>query len=151
MAEIQVRDKLYIDGAWAPSTGSGTIDVINATTEEVMGRVPEASTDDVEVARRIARGLRERDGGLPGVRALGLFLPSRGRAQVSTNVHDYRRTPLAELVERVRRKAPIARLELVGLAPRAALEGLPDAGFRTIEEALGSEAAHGPDQEEAPA
>src|SRR5438132_4761615 len=55
MAEIQVRDKLYIDGAWAPSTGSGTIDVINATTEEVMGRVPEAATDDVDRAAKAAK------------------------------------------------------------------------------------------------
>ena len=55
MAEIQVRDKLYIDGAWAPSTGSGTIDVINATTEEVMGRVPEATTDDVDRAVKAAK------------------------------------------------------------------------------------------------
>jgi acyl-CoA reductase-like NAD-dependent aldehyde dehydrogenase len=37
---MQDRDKLYIDGAWTPSTGSGTIDVVNATTEEVMGRIP---------------------------------------------------------------------------------------------------------------
>ena len=43
---MQDRDKLYIDGAWVPSTGSGTIDVVNATTEEVMGRVPEGTPDD---------------------------------------------------------------------------------------------------------
>jgi hypothetical protein len=50
----------------------------------------------------------------------------------------------------VRRRAPIAQLELVGLAPRAALEGLDGTGFRSVEDALGSEAADGPDQEEAP-
>ena len=83
-------------------------------------------TDDVEVARRIARGLRERDGGLPGVRALGLFLPSRGRAQVSTNVHDYKATPLHTIVEAVREQADVAEAELVGLAPEAAFEGFPD-------------------------
>ncbi len=55
MAEIQVRDKLYIDGAWVPSTGSKTIDVINSATEEVMGRVPEATTDDVDKAAQAAR------------------------------------------------------------------------------------------------
>src|SRR5436305_7550597 len=55
MADIQVRDKLYIDGAWVPSTGSDTIDVINSATEEVMGRVPEATSADVDKAVAAAR------------------------------------------------------------------------------------------------
>src|SRR4051812_10756957 len=53
------------------------------------------ATDDANLARDIAAELRESGGGLPGVRAIGLYLPSRGRAQVSTNVHDYRQAPLA--------------------------------------------------------
>ncbi|MEA2388499.1 MAG: glutamate formiminotransferase / 5-formyltetrahydrofolate cyclo-ligase [Thermoleophilaceae bacterium] len=84
------------------------------------------ATDDVELARRIAAGLRESGGGPPGVRAIGLLLPHRGRAQVSLNVHDHRAVPLAALVELVAAQAPIAEAELVGLAPAAALEGLPD-------------------------
>src|SRR5437763_13968367 len=55
MADIQVRDKLYIDGAWVPSSGSTTIDVINSATEEVMGRVPEATPDDVDKAVQAAK------------------------------------------------------------------------------------------------
>ena len=51
---MQDRDKLYIDGAWTPSTGSGTIDVVNATTEEVMGRVPEGTAEDVDKAAKAA-------------------------------------------------------------------------------------------------
>jgi aldehyde dehydrogenase (NAD+) len=47
---MQDRDKLYIDGSWVPSTGSDTIDVVNATTEEVMGRVPEGTPEDVDRA-----------------------------------------------------------------------------------------------------
>ncbi len=47
---MQDRDKLYIDGSWVPSTGKGTIDVVNAATEEVMGRVPEGTSDDVDTA-----------------------------------------------------------------------------------------------------
>src|SRR5918993_50146 len=47
---MQDRDRLYIDGAWVPSTGSGTIDVVNATTEEVMGRVPEGTPEDIDRA-----------------------------------------------------------------------------------------------------
>jgi glutamate formiminotransferase/glutamate formiminotransferase/formiminotetrahydrofolate cyclodeaminase len=85
------------------------------------------ATEDLELAKSIAAELRESGGdGLPGVRALGLHLPERGRAQVSTNVHDHRAVPLAAIVERVRAKAPVAEAELVGLAPRAAFEGFPE-------------------------
>ena len=84
------------------------------------------ATDDVELAKSIAAELREADGGLPGVRALGLYLEARGRAQVSTNVHDHLAVPLAEIVERVRARAPVAEAELIGLAPRAAFDGFPD-------------------------
>ena len=50
-----VRDKIYIDGAWVPSTGTGTIDVINSTTEEVMGTIPEGTADDVAAAVAAAK------------------------------------------------------------------------------------------------
>jgi glutamate formiminotransferase / 5-formyltetrahydrofolate cyclo-ligase len=102
------------------------------------------ATDDVELARRIAAGLRESGGGLPGVRALGLYLEDRQRAQVSTNVHDHRAVPLRDVVDYVRERAEVAEAELIGLAPRAAFEGFPDdvplRGFdperHLIEEAL---------------
>ena len=83
-------------------------------------------TDDLAVAKRIAAGLRESGGGLPGVRALGLYLSDRKRAQVSTNVHDHRSVPLREIVEYVRERADVAEVELIGLAPRAAFDGFPD-------------------------
>jgi acyl-CoA reductase-like NAD-dependent aldehyde dehydrogenase len=50
-----VRDKLYIDGGWVPSTGTGTIEVINSTTEEVMGTIPEGTADDVGAAVAAAK------------------------------------------------------------------------------------------------
>jgi glutamate formiminotransferase/glutamate formiminotransferase/formiminotetrahydrofolate cyclodeaminase len=83
-------------------------------------------SDDVELAKDIAAGLREAGGGPTGVRAIGLYLAGRSRSQVSLNVHDPHAVPLAELVARVRERAPIAEAELVGLAPRAAFEGFPD-------------------------
>jgi len=52
---MQVRDKIYIDGAWVPSTGTGTIDVTNSTTEEVMGRIPDGTPQDVDRAVKAAR------------------------------------------------------------------------------------------------
>jgi aldehyde dehydrogenase (NAD+) len=52
---LQDYDKLYIDGAWVAPSGSGTIDVINASTEEVMGRVPEGTAEDVDRAATAAK------------------------------------------------------------------------------------------------
>jgi acyl-CoA reductase-like NAD-dependent aldehyde dehydrogenase len=49
------RDKVYIDGAWVPSTGKGTIDVVNSTTEEVMGHIPAGTAEDVDKAVQAAR------------------------------------------------------------------------------------------------
>src|SRR5688500_12580690 len=79
----------------------------------------ELVTDDHAVAKQIAAGLRESGGGLPGVRALGLYLSERNRAQVSTNVHDHRAVPLRDIVEYVREHAEVAEAELIRLAPRA--------------------------------
>jgi glutamate formiminotransferase / 5-formyltetrahydrofolate cyclo-ligase len=85
-------------------------------------------TSDPEVARAVAAGIREADGGLPGVRALGL--PRQEGSQVSLNIHDPLEVPLARVVAEVTRLAaehgarPVAG-ELVGLAPAAALEGYP--------------------------
>ena len=45
---MQNRDQLYINGQWAASAGGKFIDVINASTEEAMGRVPEGTAQDVD-------------------------------------------------------------------------------------------------------
>lgn len=85
----------------------------------------ELDTADLDLARSVASGLRESGGGPVGVRAIGLFLERRGRAQVSVNVHDPSRTPLREIVELVRARAPVAEAELVGIVPAVALAGFP--------------------------
>jgi len=51
---MEVCDKLYINGAWVPSTGTGSIEVVNAATEEVMGTVPKGTAEDVDRAARAA-------------------------------------------------------------------------------------------------
>jgi glutamate formiminotransferase/glutamate formiminotransferase/formiminotetrahydrofolate cyclodeaminase len=83
---------------------------------------------DAAVASQIAALIREGGPeGLPGLRAIGLELAARdGRAQVSLNVEDPLRLPLAEVIAAVRRHAPIHAAELVGLAPRAAFAGFPE-------------------------
>src|SRR5438093_2707078 len=58
-AEPIVRDRLYIGGRWAESSGTGTLDVIDSTTEEVMGRIPDGTAEDVERAVTAARAAFE--------------------------------------------------------------------------------------------
>jgi glutamate formiminotransferase len=82
-------------------------------------------TDDVSVAKEIAALVRERDGGFPGVRALGLDLPTKGLTQVSMNVTDWEAAALHEIVARIaveaaRRGVEVAGSELVGLMPAGA-------------------------------
>ncbi len=84
-------------------------------------------TDDVEIARRIARVVRARDGGLPYLKALGLELRSRGLAQVSMNLVNPEVTGLHQAFEAVAREAlregvRIAGSEIVGLVPQSALD-----------------------------
>jgi glutamate formiminotransferase len=82
---------------------------------------------EIAIARNIARGVRERDGGLPFVKALGFELHTRGLVQVSMNLTDYNRTSIARAFAAVREAAArqsveIAGAEIVGLVPRAALD-----------------------------
>jgi aldehyde dehydrogenase (NAD+) len=53
--KLQVHDKLYIDGAWVPSAGKGTIDVFDSTDGEVIGTIPDGTADDVDKAVKAAR------------------------------------------------------------------------------------------------
>jgi glutamate formiminotransferase len=80
---------------------------------------------DVEIAREIARVVRERDGGFPGVRALGLELPTAGLVQVSMNVTDWEAAALHVIVARIVEEAAtrgveVLGSELVGLMPAGA-------------------------------
>jgi glutamate formiminotransferase len=86
---------------------------------------------DVVVARRIAREVRERSGGLQGVRALAFFLPGARRAQVSMNLFDLDHTGVQHACLHVRDLArrygtDVASIELVGLIPRRDLDQCTD-------------------------
>jgi glutamate formiminotransferase len=89
----------------------------------------------VEDARAIASVVRERDGGFPGVRALGLDLPGAGRVQVSMNVEDWEAAALHEIVGKVEAEAAargidVAGSELVGLMPAGAAAAAAGAMLR---------------------
>jgi len=80
----------------------------------------------VAVAKRVASQVRERGGGLPGVKALGLYLESADEVQVSMNITRPCVTPIGAVIDLVRERAAslgatFLHAELVGLAPRAAL------------------------------
>jgi len=85
------------------------------------------ATDDVSVAREIARKIRASSGGMPFVKALGLPLAGRGLVQVSLNLTDFEQTPLHVVFDAVKREAAargvtIAGSEIIGLMPKKALE-----------------------------
>lgn len=82
------------------------------------------NTDDVNIAKAIAKAIRHSSGGLRYLKALGLMVD--GKAQVSMNLTDFHKTPIARVVELIRREAArygcaITHTELVGLIPQAAL------------------------------
>jgi len=82
------------------------------------------TTDDVQIAQKIAKAIRNSSGGFRFVKALGLLV--EGRAQVSMNLTNFHQSPLAQVVEMIRREAQrygagIHHSELVGLIPQEAL------------------------------
>jgi glutamate formiminotransferase len=121
----KIADPLWpFDYGDAPHASAGAI-AIGARPILVAFNVLLA-TGDIAVARRIARTLREGNGGLRTLRAIGIPISS-GRVQVSFNLTDFRATPLYRVTELVRRAAAreavkISGTELIGLAPREALE-----------------------------
>jgi glutamate formiminotransferase/glutamate formiminotransferase/formiminotetrahydrofolate cyclodeaminase len=86
-------------------------------------------SNDVGAAKEIAREIRESNGGLPAVKALGLSLPRRGQVQVSINLVDFERTPMYVVFDAVasrckRRGIAIAGSELIGMIPQSAMDAL---------------------------
>jgi len=119
-------------GEWRPDAGPAVCSDKGGATA-VGARMPliafniELRSSDLGLARRIARAIREADGGLPCVKALGLPLASRGIVQVSMNLTDYRQTPIRTVFDRVQALAleggaEVLASELIGLAPAAALD-----------------------------
>jgi glutamate formiminotransferase len=88
-------------------------------------------TDELALAKQIASAIRERNGGLPRVQALGLFLEDLDCAQVSMNLLDHTVTPMWRVFEEVEQLAReggsgVRESELIGLAPLGALTEVAD-------------------------
>jgi len=112
----------------AGATAAGAREVLIAYNVELAGA-------DLDLARRIASAVRERDGGLPAVRAMGVPLANRKLVQVSMNLLDWRATPPAAAVAAVaglaeRAGARVEASEIVGLVPAGAMEGVDPADLR---------------------
>lgn len=83
-------------------------------------------TQDVAIAKEIAKKIREKDGGLKGIKAMGFFLDDLKCAQVSMNVCNFEATGIARVFDEIEKLArergvAIKESELVGLAPRASV------------------------------
>jgi glutamate formiminotransferase len=126
-------------GELAPDFGPGRIDARSGAVL-VGARRPLIAFNvnlrgDLAAAREIASVVRERDGGFPGVRALGLQLPRAGLVQVSMNVEDWEAAALHELLGAIEREAAaraseVVGSELVGLMPGGAAAAAAGAALR---------------------
>ena len=117
---------------WAPDEGPAVFNAQSGAT--VTGaRFPliafnvNLRTDDVEIARTIAKAVRHINGGYRYVRGMGFALDDKGMVQVSMNLVNYLGTPIPRVLESVRSEAArygvqVAGTELIGPVPLGALE-----------------------------
>ncbi len=126
-----IRDSIATDPARAPDFGPARVHptagaVAIGARPVLIAYNAYLTTADVTIAKKVAKAVRARDGGLPEVKALGFEIRERARAQVSMNLTDYRVTPIHRALEAVRREAQrygvgIEESEVVGLVPEDAL------------------------------
>jgi glutamate formiminotransferase/formiminotetrahydrofolate cyclodeaminase len=123
-----LKESIQTDPQRAPDYGPKKLGTAGATVigarEFLIAYNVYLTTEDVSIAKKIAKTIRHSSGGLRYVKALGLLVD--GQAQVSMNLTNFRQTPLALVVETIRREAQrygvaIQHSELVGLIPQDAL------------------------------
>ena len=119
------------DPEWEPDFGGARINPTGGVVA-VGARPPlvaynlNLNTSDVQIAKNIAAVIREKDGGLNNVKAMGFMLEDRNIAQVSINMTDFRVTPLYRVTEMVKSEAKrygvtVIGSEVIGLCPMKAL------------------------------
>ena len=128
-----LREKIGTDPARVPDFGPPHVHPTAGATavgarKFLIAYNVNLASNDVKLAKRIAKSIREKDGGFKCVKAMGFHLADRDLAQVSMNMTDYETTSLLtvyEAIERLAGEAGVKPLEseLVGLAPAAALPG----------------------------
>ncbi len=130
--QYEALEEKLSDPEWAPDEGPAVFNARAGAT--VTGaRFPliafnvNLRTDDLEIARSIARAVRHINGGYRYVRGMGFALDDRGMVQVSMNLVNYLKTPIPRVLETVRSEAArygvqVAGTELIGPVPLGALE-----------------------------
>jgi glutamate formiminotransferase / 5-formyltetrahydrofolate cyclo-ligase len=129
--EFEGLPKKMADRLWAPDFGpaaphpSAGASVVGARMPLIAYNI-NLGTSDLDIAKRIAKGIRHSSGGYRFVKAMGVMLEARRIAQVSINMTDFKRTPLHRVLETVRSEAarygvPVVGSEIVGLVPAEAL------------------------------
>jgi glutamate formiminotransferase len=126
MADPQWRPDF---GPEAPHASAGA-SVVGARMPLIAYNI-NLGTSDLEIAKRIAKGIRHSSGGYRFVKAMGVMLEARRIAQVSINMTDFKKTPLHRVLETVRSEAarygvPVVGSEIVGLVPAEALMDAAD-------------------------
>jgi glutamate formiminotransferase len=123
-----LRQAIKTDPARAPDFGPAELGSAGATAigarDFLIAFNVYLATDQVKIAKDIARAIRYSNGGLRYVKAMGVLV--KGKAQVSLNLTDFRRTPIHRALELIRREAArygvaIESSELIGLTPQQAL------------------------------
>jgi glutamate formiminotransferase/formiminotetrahydrofolate cyclodeaminase len=123
-----LKESIASDPNRAPDYGPARVGKAGATI--IGARAPLVAynvyltTDDVAIAKQIAKDIRHSSGGYRYVKGLGLLVD--GKAQVSMNLTDFTKTPVHRVVETIRREAArygvsVLRSEIVGLIPQRAL------------------------------
>ena len=135
-----LASRMEHDPAWRPDFGPSHLHetagatVIGARHPLIAFNV-NLKTNDLSIAKDIARSVRESTGGLPCVKAIGVELASHGMVQVAMNLTDYHVTPMhkafqAVAAESAQRGIEVAGSELIGLAPQAAFDHVAAASLQ---------------------
>jgi len=135
-----IRDAIGKDPARKPDFGAAAVHPSAGATAVgarffLIAYNVNLESKDLELAKRIAKEVREKDGGFPGVQAMGLDLPEKGMVQVSMNLLDFRKTGMRTVYHRISKRAReagvrVAESEIVGLVPRAAVHQVAAAALR---------------------
>ena len=124
------------DPNWKPDYGPETVHPTAGVTavgarEFLIAFNVNLGTDNLEIAKKIAKAVRHKSGGFRYVKALGFELKERGIVQVSMNMTNYRKSPLFRVFEVIKREAqrygvPVVGTEIVGMMPLGALVDIAD-------------------------
>jgi len=127
-----LASRMDSDPAWMPDFGPPHLHptagaLVVGARRPLIAFNANLKTNDLSIAKAIAKSIRQSNGGLPSLKAIGVELASRGMVQVAMNLTDYRVTPMHRAFHAVKTEAlkfgvEVVGSELIGLAPHAALD-----------------------------